>query len=189
MDWRIMSHVYVFLGQQGEDLKGDTGLVGQAHHGQTGHVFILCHTADVHFFHGFCNLLDFGAGLSGKAGEHLQLDAVALGHLHAAVVEHLGAQGGQLQHFIVRDLVQLGRALHAAGIGSEDAVHVGIDLAQIRVEHGRQGHRRSIRPPRPRVVISSYLLIPWKPVTMTMAFLSSSANTRSVSMRLMRASL
>ena len=43
-------------------------------------------------------------------------------------------------------------------------------------------------PPRPRVVMSSYLLMPWKPVTITMVFLSSSVSTRSTSTRLMRAS-
>ena len=42
-------------------------------------------------------------------------------------------------------------------------------------------------PPRPRVVMSSYLFSPWKPVTMTMRRLSSSARMRSPCTRLMRA--
>ena len=85
-------HIDPLLGQQGEDLESDARLVGQPHHGHTGHIFIAGYAADVQFFHGFCNLLDFGAGLAGKAGEDLQIDAVALGHLHRTVVEHLGAQ-------------------------------------------------------------------------------------------------
>ena len=42
-------------------------------------------------------------------------------------------------------------------------------------------------PPRPRVVISSKRLSPWKPATMTIRFLSSSARMRSGVTRLMRA--
>ena len=39
----------------------------------------------------------------------------------------------------------------------------------------------------PRVVISSYLLIPWNPVTMTILFASSSLRIRSESILLNRA--
>ena len=137
-------HIDPLLGQQGEDLESDARLVGQPYHGHTGHIFIAGYAADVQFFHGFCNLLDFGAGLAGKAGENLQVDAVALGHLHRTVVEHLGAQGGQLQHLVVGDLLQLPRPFDVAGICGVDAVHVGINLAEIRVEHSGQGHRRGI---------------------------------------------
>ena len=44
-------------------------------------------------------------------------------------------------------------------------------------------------PPRPRVVISSYLLMPWKPATSTIFLLSSSFWMRSVRTRLIRALL
>ena len=50
MDWRMMSTLTLFLGQQGEDLKGDARLVGQPHQGQAGDVLVLGHTADVRFF-------------------------------------------------------------------------------------------------------------------------------------------
>ena len=133
-------HVHLLLRQQREDLKGDTGLVGQPHNGQTGHVLVAGHPADVHFFHGICNLLDFGAGLAGEAGEDLQIDAVAFGHFHRAVVQDLGAQGGQLQHLVVSDLFQLEGAGHMAGIGGEHAVHIGVDLAQVGPQGGGQRH-------------------------------------------------
>lgn len=55
-------YVDVLLGQQGENLKGDAGLIGQTHQGQAGYVLILGNAADVNFFHGFYNLLDFRAG-------------------------------------------------------------------------------------------------------------------------------
>ena len=44
-------------------------------------------------------------------------------------------------------------------------------------------------PPRPRVVMSSYLLMPWKPATSTIFLLSSSFWMRSVRTRLIRALL
>ena len=42
-------------------------------------------------------------------------------------------------------------------------------------------------PPRPKVVMSSSLLIPWKPATTTTRLRSSSDVMRSTSIRLMRA--
>ena len=60
-------------------------------------------------------------------------------------MEHLGPQGGQLQHFVVGDLLQLEGLRHHPGVGGKDAVHVGVDLAQVRVEHRRQRHRRGVR--------------------------------------------
>ena len=96
-------------------------------------------------FHGLDNLLDFCTGISREAGEDLQIDIVALGHLHRAVVEHLGAQAGQFQHLVEGDLLQLAGPLHRAGVGGVYAVHVGVDLAQIGMEGRRQGHRRGVR--------------------------------------------
>ena len=61
-------------------------------------------------------------------------------------MEHLGPQGGQLQHLVVGDLVQLMGGGHQAGVGRVHAVHVGVNLAQIGVEGGGDGHRRRVRP-------------------------------------------
>ena len=60
-------------------------------------------------------------------------------------MEHLGPQCGQLQHLVVRNFLQHLRALDGAGVGGKDAVHVGINLTQVRVEHSGQGHRRGVR--------------------------------------------
>ena len=56
--------------------------------------------------------------------------------LHAAVVEHLGSLAGQLQHLIIGDLVELPGAGDQPGVGGVHPIHVGVDLAQIRVEGG-----------------------------------------------------
>ena len=138
--------VYVdpVLCQEREDLKGDPGLVGQAHQGQPGHIFIFRHTADVGFFHVFYDLLNFRTRIPGEAGENLQIDVVSLGHFHRAVVQHLRPQAGQFQHLVIGDLFQLSRSGDRAGIGGVHAVHIGVDLTQICMEGGGQSHRRGV---------------------------------------------
>ena len=96
-------------------------------------------------FHGFDNLLDFCTGISAETGQHFQIDVIPLGHLHRAVVEDLGAQAGQLQHLVKGDLLQLFCPCNTAGIGSIYTIHIGVDLAQVRVERGGQRHRRGVR--------------------------------------------
>lgn len=61
-------------------------------------------------------------------------------------MEHLGPQAGQLQHFIEGDLLQLPGPLDVAGVGSVDAVHIGIDLAEICLQGCGQGHGGGVRP-------------------------------------------
>ena len=83
-------------------------------------------------------------GFTGEAGEHLQIDIVTLCHLYRTVMEYLGAQGRQLQHLIKGDLLELMGLGHQPGIGGVHAVHIGVDLAQVSVETGRQGYRRGV---------------------------------------------
>ena len=139
-----MIHVDALLAQEREDLKGDARAVLQAHQGQTGHVLVLGNAADIGFFHGFDYLLNFGAGVPAEAGQHLQIDIIALCHLDGAVVQHLGAQTGQFQHLVKGDGVQLPGPFHMAGIGSVHAIHIGVDLAQVGVERGGQSHGRGV---------------------------------------------
>jgi hypothetical protein len=60
-------------------------------------------------------------------------------------VEDLGAAGGQLEHLLVGDAVELAGAGDDARVGGEDAVDVGVDLADLGVERGREGDRRGVR--------------------------------------------
>ena len=55
-------------------------------------------------------------------------------------MEHLGAQGRQLQHFVVGDGVELLGVGNNPGIGGVHAVHVGVNLAQIGLERHCQGN-------------------------------------------------
>ena len=63
------------------------------------------------------------------------------------------------------------------GVGGEDPGDVGVDLADVGLEHGGQGHRGGVDPPRPRVVISRSIETPWNPAT-TGTLPSASASRR-----------
>ena len=49
-------------------------------------------------------------------------------------MEHTGSQSSKIQHFIISDLTELSGSRNNTGIGSENAVHIGIDLAGIRMK-------------------------------------------------------
>ena len=53
-------------------------------------------------------------------------------------MQHLRALAGQFQHFIISNLIQFSGIGHQTGIGGIHAVHIRIDLAQIRPECRRQ---------------------------------------------------
>ena len=75
------------------------------------------------------------AGAVADVNRHVEL----LAELDRAAVHHAGAEAGQLEHFVVADAAHLAGLGHEARIGREDAVDVGVDLADVGVEHGRQG--------------------------------------------------
>jgi len=57
-------------------------------------------------------------------------------HLH-----DLGAERGELEHFLVGDLGQPARARHDARVGGVDAVDVGVDVAALGSNRGRDRDR------------------------------------------------
>ena len=127
------------LAQQVKDLKCDAGVMLKPDQGDPCNAGILRHAGDVCLFH-FCDLLDFGAGFSFQTGENLQIHPELLCQFHAAVMEHACALRRQFQHFIVCDLVQFSGVGDDAGIRGVHAVHIRIDLAQIRPESRCQCH-------------------------------------------------
>ena len=66
-------------------------------------------------------------------------DVVAAGVLDAPQVQDLGAAGGELEHLLVGDGVELAGRRDDARVGGEDAVDVGVDLADVGLE--RRGER------------------------------------------------
>jgi len=127
-------HVDILLGQQAEDLEAGTRLIGNIQDRNNSNVGVLCDTLDQHTFHVFYNLLDDRARHGVQAGEDLQLHIILFSQLHAAVVEHLCAEGCQFQHLVEGDLIQLAGVAHLARVGGVDALHVGKDLAAVGVE-------------------------------------------------------
>ena len=61
------------------------------------------------------------------------------GELDRAGLQHLGAQRGHLQHLLVGDLGQPPRLRLDARVGGVDAVHVGVDVAEIGLDGGGDG--------------------------------------------------
>ena len=69
--------------------------------------------------------------------------AVAAAVLDAAQVQDLGAAGRQLEHLLVGDRVEAAGVGHDARVGGEDAVDIGVDLADVGIHRGgeRDGGR------------------------------------------------
>ena len=70
--------------------------------------------------------------------------AVLLRELDRAGLEHLGAEARHLEHLVVGDPVELLRLGDDVRVGGVDAVHVGVDLADVGAERGGEGHRREV---------------------------------------------
>ena len=136
-------HVDVVPAEQVEHLERHAGVVLQPHQGDPCNADVLCHTGNIGFLH-FCNLLDFRTGLALQAGQHFQVHPELFRQLHAAVVQYLRALAGQLQHFVIGDLVQLSGIGHQTRVRSVNAVHIRVDLAQLCVEGRRQRHGTGI---------------------------------------------
>lgn len=64
--------------------------------------------------------------------------------LDAPQVQDLGAAGGHLKHLVMGDAVDLVGLRDDPRVGGEDAVHVGVDLADIGLEGGRERHRGGV---------------------------------------------
>ena len=69
---------------------------------------------------------------------------LAPGVLDTAQVQDLGPAGRHLEHLLVRDLGDALGAGHDARVGGEDAVDVGVDLAEVGPERGGERHGRGV---------------------------------------------
>ena len=93
---------------------------------------------------------DHRARIVAETAAHVDRHVELLGELDRAVVHHAGAGRGQLEHFVVADLLDLPGLGHDAGIGRIDAVDVGVDFADVGLEQRRPRPRRSCRCRRGR---------------------------------------
>ena len=72
-------------------------------------------------------------------------NVVAAGVFHAAQHQYLGAAGGHLEHLLEGDRIQLAGVVHDPRVRAEDAVHVGVDLADVGAQRRGQCDRRGVR--------------------------------------------
>ena len=72
-------------------------------------------------------------------------NVVAACVFHAAQHQHLGAAGRHLEHLFEGDRVELAGVVHDPGIRAENAVHIGVDLADVGVQRRGQGDRGGVR--------------------------------------------
>ena len=86
---------------------------------------------------------DPGALLVGERRADVDRHSVVASVLDRPQHQHARAARRQLEHLLVRDRRQLAGVRHDARVGREDAVDVGVDLADVRVERGgeRDGGR------------------------------------------------
>ncbi len=86
-----------------------------------------------------------GAGELGVGAADVHRDVVAAGVLDAPQHEDLRPAGGELQHLLVGDGVQPPGVGDDPRVGGEDAVHVGVDLADVGVQRRRHRDRGGVR--------------------------------------------
>ena len=121
--WTIMSRLICGAGERVEDACGLTDLVGYADHGDLGLAPVVGDAGDDGCFHGGLLMgLVVDAARHDRAvqlaerGPHVDRDVIAAGVLDAPQVQDLGATGGELEHLLVGDPVELaGRSARSAG--------------------------------------------------------------------------
>ena len=77
-------------------------------------------------------------------------NVVTAGIFNAAQHQHLRATCGHLEHLFERDRRQVAGVRDDAGISGVDAVHVGVDLADIGVESRGKCHGGGVGPTTPQ---------------------------------------
>ena len=145
----LHDHVEVDLGvgQRLEDARGLADLVGDADDGDLGFAAVVRDAGDDGLFHGASLggvLDDPGAFELAERRADVDRDVVAAGVLHAPQVQDLGAAGGELEHLLVGDPVELAGGRDDPRVGGEDAVDVGVDLADVGLQRRGQRHRGGV---------------------------------------------
>ena len=75
---------------------------------------------------------------------HAQMHVILLREFDRAGMHHAGAEAGQLQHFVVGNVVDFAGVFHHARVGREDAFHVGVDFAFVGPQYGGQRRCRGV---------------------------------------------
>ena len=112
----------------------------------------------------------------------MQGHPVAAREFNGAQVEDFGAVRSHFQGFFLGEGAQAVGLGDDARVGGEEAVDVRVDFAHVGVEAAARATAVVSEPPRPRVVTSSSLEMPWKPATMATCPSLTARATRSGTM-------
>ncbi len=139
--------VDVRVGDGPEDGGGHAGLVRAAGHGHLRLALVVSDPTNDGLFHELClrNLGDPRTRLRGERGPDVYGDGVAACVLDTAKHQHLGSAGRHLHHFLVGNALDAAGVRHDPRVGGENAVHIGVDLAEVGLQCGCEGHSGCIR--------------------------------------------
>ena len=80
----------------------------------------------------------------------MERDAIVASVLDRTDHKNASTRGGELEHLLVRELVELSRERHDTGVCGVDALDVGVDLTGLGVERGCQRDGRRVRAATPK---------------------------------------
>jgi hypothetical protein len=141
-------HVHPGIGQRAEDRGGDAGPVLDLQKGHLRLVAGIGDAGDYFRFHDFILVADQGSRVLVdllEGGNDAQPHLVAHRQFHGPGLQDLGAEGGEFEHLLEGDLVQLAGLGADAGVGGVDAVNVGVDVAAFGAEGGGEGDGGGVR--------------------------------------------
>src|SRR5215472_5505986 len=143
----LHDHVDVdrMLGEWAENGRGDAGPIRHPNQRDLRLVAAIGDTAHHLLFHDLVLVDHQRSGSVLEARQHLHAHAMVHRHLDRARLQHLGALRSELEHLLVGNSIELLRLRNDPGIAGIDAVNVGEDVATVRLERGRQRHRRGVR--------------------------------------------
>ncbi len=132
------------VGERLEHPSGNARPVGHADEGELGLVLIESHATNHDVFHAARLFFHNRPRIGIETGPDFEYNMKLFRGFHRSKLHHLGARAGQLEHLIVRDLIELAGVGHNPWIGRIHAVHIGVDLAEVGLERGGERDGRQV---------------------------------------------
>ncbi len=108
-------------------------------------VLVQRYARDQNIFHRLIFLSHPSPRSIAEARPHHQRYVETFGYFDRAILQNLGAQARQFEHFIVGDAIELERLRAQMRIAGVDAIDVGVNLAQVGIQRRRQSYRCQVR--------------------------------------------
>ena len=143
-------HENVRRPDRSEDPRGNTGMIGHTDEGDLRLIAVAGDPGDHDLFHIPILLGHQGPVAFFKSRLHDDRHLILRRKLDRSALQHLGAQTGQFQHFLVGHLLKLTGGRNDIRVRGKDSLDVGIDEALLGAKRGRQGDSREIRSAAPQ---------------------------------------